>query len=293
MPQRLVARCPAKVNLTLSVLGRRADGYHEIDTVFQAVDLWDTLTAWPAEALTLTCDDPSLPVDGANLVLRAAEALRPLGRGEGAAFHLQKAIPVQGGLGGGSSNAAAALLLAARLWNLVIGRERLAELGAGIGADVPFFLVGGTARGRSRGDRIEPLPFAGRRALVLGCPPYGVSTREVYEGLTKRLTLPSNGVRLALPLPHNWWKGKDFDARRNDLEPVAFDLRPELEAFRDGLLSAGAQSAMLSGSGSTVYGVFDEDSQAAQAAEVLRRGFPSFRLLVTHTIDVGAHLVSG
>jgi 4-diphosphocytidyl-2-C-methyl-D-erythritol kinase len=184
-------------------------------------------------------------------------------------------------------------LLAARLWNVNWGRQQLAEVAAEIGADVPFFLVGGTARGRSRGDRIEPLPFAGRRPLVLGCPPYGISTREVYEGVTKRLTLPSNGVRLALPLAHNWWKGKDFDAWRNDLEPVAFDLRPDLAGLRDALLSAGAASAMLSGSGSTVFGVFDEDSQAARAAESLGACFPGFRLLVTHTIEVGAHLVSG
>ena len=168
-------RCPAKVNLVLRVLGRRADGYHELDTLFQAVDLWDSLSIRGSERLTLHTDDPKLPVDESNLVLRAALLLRErFGRANlGGRLELGKTIPVRGGLGGGSSDAAAALLLCNRFWGLGVPAETLAELAAELGADVPFFLTGGTARGRGRGDEIEPLTFPGAAPIVLGCPPFG------------------------------------------------------------------------------------------------------------------------
>lgn len=285
----LAIRCPAKVNLVLRVLGRRSDGYHELDTVFQAVDVWDALTIRPARELTLGCDHPRLRVDENNLVLHAARLLRDRhGRPAlGGRITLSKRIPVQGGLGGGSSNAAASLLLCNRHWALGVGRDDLDALAAELGADVPFFLTGGTARGRGRGDRIEPIPFVGARPVILGCPPFGISTAEVFRRVDSRLTLPGNGVSVALLSAHKWPEDNDFRLLANDLEGVVFEGWPELKGFRDALLEAGAGAALLSGSGSTVFGVFTGPRTAARAAEHVRARFREWRVLVTRFVPDG------
>jgi 4-diphosphocytidyl-2-C-methyl-D-erythritol kinase len=279
----LRARCPAKVNLSLRVLGRRDDGYHELDTVFQTVDLWDELEVGPAPRLALSCDDPELGVDGRNLVLRAAELLAAHSGSApgGAQFVLRKRIPVQGGLGGGSSNAAAALRLAARFWGLAVAAETLTELACALGADVPFFLVGGTARGRGRGDRITPLTPLPETALLLGCPPYGIPTREVFERASRALPLGDRRAGSEATVASTWeWT--------NDLEPVVFERWPELRSFRAALEAAGARAALLSGSGSTVYGVFGDADEARRAARRLGPAFPGWRLVPTRTVQAAA-----
>jgi 4-diphosphocytidyl-2-C-methyl-D-erythritol kinase len=285
----LAVRCPAKVNLVLRVIGRRDDGYHELDTVFQALDLWDTLTIRPADELTLECDDPRVPVGEDNLVLRAARLLcdRCSGRALGGRLELRKAIPVQAGLGGGSSDAAAALMLCDRHWKLDTGRPTLQVLAAELGADVPYFLTGGTARGRGRGDHIEPLAFPGGVPVVLGCPPFGISTAEVFRRCSTRLTLPGNGVSVPLLLAHKWPKGNDFGFLVNDLEAVVFEGWPELEGFRDALLEAGAGAALVSGSGSTVYGVFSGSGSAARGADRVRARFGGWRVLTSRFVPDG------
>jgi 4-diphosphocytidyl-2-C-methyl-D-erythritol kinase len=289
----LAARCPAKVNLSLRVLGTREDGYHELDTVFQAIDLWDEIEIRPAELLTLECDDPTLPCDGTNLVLRAAERVRPRpgNANRGAALRLRKRIPAQAGLGGGSSDAAGTLLLCREFWNLPLDDEDLARHAAALGADVPFFLTGGTARGQGRGDRIRPLPFVGESAVMLGIPPFGVSTKEVFDRVRARLTLPPNGVSLPLFSAHKCAEENDFHFAVNDLETVVFVAWPELERFRDALWRAGARSALLSGSGSVVYGLFDDRVQLEQVAGALRESFANWRLVPSRTVDQGAHVV--
>jgi 4-diphosphocytidyl-2-C-methyl-D-erythritol kinase len=288
----LVARSPAKINLVLRVLGRRPDGYHELDTVFQAIDLWDTLEIGPSESLDLTCDHPHLPVDESNLVLRAARLLadRYVAGSARAALSLSKVLPLQGGLGGGSSNAAAALLLCNRFWSLGLSREVLEGLGAELGADVPYFLTGGTARGRGRGDRIEPLPFAGPLPVVLGCPPFGVPTRDVFEKLAGWLTLPGNGVSVFPVSAHKWPEDNDFGFLTNDLESVVFEEWPELRQFRDALMEVGAAAALLSGSGSAVFGVFPGEGRPAAEAERLGARFPGWRVLTTRFVDEGIRL---
>jgi 4-diphosphocytidyl-2-C-methyl-D-erythritol kinase len=150
----------AKVNLNLRVLGRREDGFHEVVTLLQTISLHDTLTFEPSEGgFKLLCDDPSLPVDGTNLIVRAAKALQTEFRLEaGARISLEKSIPIGGGLGGGSSNAATALIGLSRLWALDPNVEKLWEIAAGLGSDVPFFLDGGTAMARGTGTTIEPKP---------------------------------------------------------------------------------------------------------------------------------------
>jgi 4-diphosphocytidyl-2-C-methyl-D-erythritol kinase len=291
-----VARCPAKINLALRVLGSRPDGYHELEVLFQAIDLWDRLTIGPGPGLTLSTDAPQLCADASNLVCRAA-ALVAARHGQGAHrtahFHLEKRIPIQGGLGGGSADAAAALLLCDRFWGLGLDTLALADLAAELGADVPFFLTGGRALGRGRGDRIEPLPAGATLWLVLGCPPFGISTAEVFARFRAELTLRGNDVTVPVLSAHKLAQGNDFGSPMNDLERVVFDMWPVLSGFKDALIEAGATAALVSGSGSTVYGIFETHGARDGAAERLRLGYPAWRIVRTRSVTAGAHLVAG
>lgn len=288
---RLFARCPAKINLGLRVLGRREDGYHEIATLFQAIDLWDDLEARPSEGLELDCDDPAIPSDGSNLVLRAAKLLQSVRGlpGSGARLSLRKRIPSGGGLGGGSSDAAGALLLLARLWSVPAAAVDLAPLAAELGADVTFFLHGGTAIGSGRGERIEPVPFPGTLHLVLGFPPFRLVTAEVYAGLGARLTARRNDVSLPSLFP-KYGSLNDFGAAVNDLEEAAFEGRPDLGLFRDALRSAGARPAMLSGSGSSVFGVFADAGTAGSARDAMAGEFREWRVITSKTVPGGVEI---
>jgi len=285
-------RCPAKINLGLQIVGRRADGYHELRTVFQAIDLWDDLIARPARRLSLVCDDPTIPVGESNLVLRAARLLQQeCGVARGARLALAKRIPAGGGLGGGSSNAAGALHVLSRLWGLTVAPARCRELARVLGADVPFFLDGGTALARGRGDLIEPIPPARALPLVLGLPPFGVPTPEAFRryagsprsALTGIVNDVSLSRLLALKLPG----GNDFAVGVNDLEPAVFAGWPELARFRESLKRCGAHGAMLSGSGSTVFGLFAEERSARAAAERLAGGYIGWRIEVSRLIRTG------
>lgn len=282
----LAVRCPAKVNLMLQVLGRRDDGYHEIRTILQAVDLWDRLEAAPATELALTCDDPQVPTDESNLVLRAARRLKEYAaRGTtGAALRLQKRIPVGGGLGGGSSDAAGALVLLSRLWGVSLASRDLETIAADLGADVPFFLEGGTVLGTGRGDRLKPLPFIGEVPILLGIAPFGIETADVYGRLGVRLTPHSNDARLSGLSSDKWPGGNDFRFAVNDLESVVYEGWPELAVFRDALWAEGAALALLSGSGSTVFGVFEAPERLRSAQASLARRFERWRVVPTRAI---------
>lgn len=262
---RLVAEAFAKVNRSLVVLGKRPDGYHELDTVFQAVGLTDRLTFERSDLLTLHVDDPSIPSGPENLVLRAARALaEAVGFRPRAAITLEKRIPSGGGLGGGSSDAAVTLLGLSALWELDLSLDLLSRVGARLGSDVPFFLHGGTARGLGRGERIEPLADFPPQAVVLVMPPFPVSTPAVFGRLEVRAWDGLGGGAFEA--------GDDPD--RNDLEPAAEALFPALRDVRDALGRAGAARARLSGSGSTVFGLFPDVATAAEAARGLE-GLPA------------------
>ncbi|MBI4758138.1 MAG: 4-(cytidine 5'-diphospho)-2-C-methyl-D-erythritol kinase, partial [Chloroflexi bacterium] len=177
----------AKINLTLDILGRRPDGYHEIASVMQAISLHDTLVFSRGQGLCIDCSDRRLAGPD-NLVHRAAELLhREMGGVQGARVRLTKRIPLATGLGGGSSDAACALLGLNALWRLGLGQDRLAELASRLGSDVPFFLTGGTALVQGRGERVTPLPRPAPSWLVLAVPPVDVSakTRTLYEALAR------------------------------------------------------------------------------------------------------------
>lgn len=269
----LVAEAFAKVNRALVVRGRRPDGYHDLDTVFETIDLTDRLRFEESSDVVLAVDDPAIPSGTDNLVLRAAEALRrAAGVARGASITLEKRIPAGGGLGGGSSDAAVTLAGLVRLWDLDVGPERLAGIAATLGADVPFFLTGGRARGTGRGDRIEPLPDAPPTWFVVLIPPFGCPTPDVFRALDAG---PAQDAPADAGLP----------PERNDLEPAAESLRPELGRMRAALLEAGALASRLSGSGSTVYGVFP-DRPAAERGAARVHGLPEFtRIRVVSSVS--------
>lgn len=287
------AMCPAKVNLGLHVAGLRRDGYHEIVTLFQAIDLWDVLEGDDAEALSLEVSGGSVPCDERNLVVRAARLLHgrvERARGRGARLRLDKRIPAEGGLGGGSSDAAGALALLNELWTLDLRRPELAVLATELGSDVPFFLWGGTALGTGRGDTIQPLPSIPERPIVLGYPGFGLSTAEVYRVAAAPLTDPSAGVTVPR-LFVKFAEGNDFGRVTNDLERAAFAMRGELAAFRDALTSSGAEVALLSGSGSTVFGLYRAGTGVTAIAEEMRGKFPDWTVRASRTIASGVQLV--
>jgi 4-diphosphocytidyl-2-C-methyl-D-erythritol kinase len=233
----------AKINWALRVTGKRADGYHDIETLFQTISLHDTLTFRPAARLTLTCDDPTIPTDDTNLVLRAARAA---GVGD-VAIELRKRIPAGGGLGGGSSDAAATLA--------AFGAQHAA---LSIGSDVPFFLTGGTAYAAGRGEIITPLPRVAGVPLLLLIPEDRVSTATAYSML-RRFSPPLGVGRYRAMIEDGLLS--HVGELVNDFEEPIFDALPRLRHLKSRLLEAGAAWAAMSGSGSTIVGAFREGGE--------------------------------
>lgn len=273
----------AKVNLSLQVLARRPDGYHELRTVFQTISLHDTLefelTRRPG--IVLEVDDPELPLGRENLVWRALNALaRELGLRQGVRVRLQKRIPVARGLGGGSSDAAAALIGLVRLTRRGLPLPRLLEIAASLGADVPFFLFGGRVLGVNRGDEIYPLPEAPRQAVLVVSPAgIEVATRDAYRWLDCQLTKRQTDSKLFRFSALCW--GGQGSGRANDFEPAVFGRYPRLGYLKRTLLRRGAREAALAGSGSAVFGIFPSPAQARRAAT----GFPGDRVFVAETLN--------
>lgn len=225
---------PAKLNLFFRVLKKRPDGYHEIESLYQAIDLGDYLT-FSIGKEQLTCTDPTLPCDQSNLILKAANLFRKKSGLEfGLQVHLEKNIPIQAGLGGGSSNAATTLWALNVLTGANVGVEKLKEWGAELGSDVSFFFSGGTAFCRGRGEIIEEMEPLPRLQGYLAKPPVGLSTPAVYQ-------------RVALPLPLS------DQAFFNDLEPAAFSLMPELAELKDALYGMGFEQVTMTGSGTAFF----------------------------------------
>lgn len=273
-------RAHAKINRSLSVLGVRPDGYHELRTVFQSLALHDSLEfQCVRQGFAIECRAAGVPCDERNLVWKAARLVwqeagrrgEPVGR-----VRLTKRIPTQGGLGGGSADGAAALVGWNRVWETGLSLDALSRLAVRLGADVPFFLVGGTALGRDRGDALEALDDLPPRHVVLVFPAFGVSTPEAFRwwdednsafgdrpsafgDITEEPRPEARGPRLEAP-------GGD----QNDLEAPVSRRHPELAEIRRELARAGAEHAAMTGSGSTMFGLFQEHARAVSAAETLR-----------------------
>jgi 4-diphosphocytidyl-2-C-methyl-D-erythritol kinase len=271
----VVVWAPAKVNLYLEVLARRADGYHEIETLLCAVSLYDTLVFKEDSAggLSLQCNRPDLSTGAENLVVRAAELLRRhTGCAGGARVRLVKRIPVAAGLAGGSTDAAATLAGLNQLWRLGLPESELAELAAHLGSDIPFFFAAPAAWCTGRGEKVTPVKLGRRLWFVLLCPPFGLATAEVYRGVTVPQR-PQTADELLRAVAAG---DPEAIGRRlhNRLEEAARRLRPELEDYL-GLLAARRPAGQaMSGSGSTLFAVCRDHREATRLARVLRDGWP-------------------
>lgn len=289
----------AKINWTLDILGTRPDGYHQMDMLMQSVDLCDTLWIEAADEITLTSaaeettrggedalSSQAVAYDQSNLVYRAALLLRRrCGISAGASIRLGKRIPSGAGMGGGSADAAAALIGLNRLWGLGLDRRQLCQIGLELGADVPFLLTGGLARVQGIGESITPLFPAPRVPLVLMQPCGGLSTGKIfaaYDALAAGpLARPDNAAAQAALL------GGDLAAlgaaMNNVLEAASVPARPALARAARALEQAGAIRAMMTGSGSVVYGVFADDKAALAAQRSLCQNPGWGKVLLTHT----------
>jgi len=276
----------AKINLDLRILGTRADGYHDLKTVFQSLALFDTVTVTARRGpLAVICDEPDIPTDRRNLVWKAASLLHRTVTGKssapsGVAIELRKRVPPEAGLGGGSSNAAMTMLALNKLWKLDLDLATLTRIGAMLGADVPYFMHGGTALGLGRGDDIYPLADMPPVHVVILRPGFGVATADAYGWF-------DNETRRAIkepaprPLPPGWpaWSA----TLRNDLEIPVIRHQPTIGRIRQSLLDAGATFAAMSGSGSAVFGLFERKDAARRTANDLAR--PGWLSLHTRTLD--------
>jgi 4-diphosphocytidyl-2-C-methyl-D-erythritol kinase len=264
-------RAPAKVNLSLAVLGTLPDGYHRVHAVLQAVSLWDEVTLRPRRrGITITCDDPDIPTDEHNLCHRAAMLVMPGGcLHRGVAVHLRKRIPAQAGLGGGSSDAAATLVGLNWLWGLGLRRYELARLAARLGADVPFFIRGGCAVGAGRGDEVTRLGAGPAVHLVLARAGVGVPTPWAYgrcePGAGRR------APRVMLRAVESGSPAAVARALRNDLERAVLPARPDIAELKARLLEHGALGALMAGSGCAVFGIFSTHKAAQETAAAMSK----------------------
>ena len=278
-------RAPAKINLTLEVLGRRKDGYHEVRTVLQAIDLSDELSFEPSQELVLRVD----PIDAAptedNLVLKAAMLLRARsGCGAGASIHLQKRIPTGAGLGGGSSDAAIALLGLCRLWELELELDELTDIASQIGSDVPFFLSGGTALASGRGDHLAVLPLpVESHAVIVDSDNHKLEnkTRQMYGQLTP--SEYSDGGTTADVVHRLHTGARISDQFTNVFETAAMRMHDAYDAMHLRLAEVGLDRFGLCGSGPAVFGLFMDERAASGAANRIQN--LGYRVFITRLLS--------
>jgi 4-diphosphocytidyl-2-C-methyl-D-erythritol kinase len=282
-------RAHAKINLDLRVLGMRLDGFHELRTVFQALALHDTIRCVPRQGpFAIECSAAGVPLDESNLIWRAAQtlwrSLRRPGPVRDTVVQLEKQIPLQAGLGGGSADAAATLMALAHAWRLPVKPSQLMDIAAHIGSDVPFFLSGGTALGLGRGEEVYPLADLPRHWIVLLIPGFGVSTSEAYGWYDAEREL-SRAPREPQHVPGPW--PSRAAQMINDLEAPIAAHHPEIDQMKAALKRAGAVAAAMSGSGSTVFGLFQKRREAVIASERLTGS--GWRVILTESLGRGEY----
>ena len=274
---------PAKVNLLLKVLSKREDGYHNIVSIVAPISLYDMIHVEELSnhEVIITDDKNCLPQGNANTIYRAAMLLKEKHRvGTGLRIHVEKRIPIGSGLGGPSSDAASVLKGLSEMWGLNIGSEEMMDIGKRIGADVPLFLYGKPCVVRGIGEKVSPVRLPRIWFLVI-YPDTVLSTRDVYGGLRIVLTKDENDIKLR----ENFESVHDVaDILENDLEKVAILMCPKIEMLKDRLIGAGASGALMSGSGSSVFGIFEREEQVRKAALSFDDGVSMF---VAHSILEG------
>lgn len=286
---RLVA--PGKVNLFLTVGARRADGLHELESVMQAISLADEVTIERADAFSVDVRPAgAAPSDETNLALRAARAFAALHPGRGARITIDKRIPTAAGLGGGSADAAATLVGLNAQWETHVSRKGLEKIAAGLGADVPFCVRGGTAAARGAGENLSVLPCPAPVWWVIGISGASLSTADVYEEFDRL-----GGGRVDDPYDVADALARTDLARlagalRNDLEPAALSLAPQIRSGRDALGAAGALAVILAGSGPTWLGLARDEQHARALAEAVDGDFA--RAEVARSLDHGPKLLA-
>ena len=259
----ITLRSPAKINLRLSVLGTRPDGYHEVEMLMQMIGLYDEITvSLGGEGIHVSCDSASVPSGERNIAWKAAhEMLQASRRKAGITIAIKKNIPVAAGLGGGSGNAAAVLTAVNKLLGVNFDKQRLAEIGTRLGMDVPFYFYGPTAFARGRGEILTSLAPVPRFWVLLANPGLEVSTAWVYKNLNLRLTKKVDCTKIARLTVRNIAEGL-----HNDLEAVTASAHPVISRIKEVLLSQNALGALMSGSGPTVFGIFETESACRTAA---------------------------
>ena len=276
-------RAYAKINIGLNILGKRSDGYHDLETVFHEIDCFDEIELERHEKVTMTADSILVPIDGSNLCLSAANLLQKEKHvRQGVVIHLKKNIPIGAGLGGGSSDAAAVLCGLNHFWELRLSNNQLRSLAAQIGADVPFFIEGGTAYATGRGEILEsislPLPFW----IAVITHLVRISTGWAFSQLVQKRNGKASGLQTKLVKQiSNPQKLKSIV--QNDFEPLVLKTHPELSRVKEKLNEMGAVFSLMSGSGSSIYGFFENDNKALAALSSFPKNYqtsitaPSFK----------------
>lgn len=268
----LYVKAPAKINLTLDVLYKRPDGYHEVEMVMTTVDLADRILLEPRKDgnIVLTSNSSVIPTDDKNHAYQAAQLLKhTYGINEGVTITIDKEIPVAAGLAGGSSDAAATLRGLNQLWNLNLSIDTLAELGAKIGSDVSFCVYGGTALATGRGEKIEQLPPPPNCWVILAKPPISVSTASVYGGLSLDKVEHPNTKEMIRALEEGNYE-LIYHTLGNVLESVTFQLHPEVKILKEQMKRFGADGVLMSGSGPTVFGLVDSEARVSRIVNGLK-----------------------
>ena len=260
----------AKVNLRLDILGKRPDGYHEIRTVFQKISLADEMSIAIAKSgIEITCDHPHVPVNETNLAYRAAHILLNKHKvQDGVNISIKKRIPIAAGLGGGSSNAASTLMGINQLFELGMNPQELMRTGKDIGADVPFFIFGESALATGIGEKMEPLEVVPPLWFLLITPDFPISTAWAYRNTRRGLTKTNNNTIIPKCINH---LQDVITILSNDLEHVVIPRYPLIQEIKDALLAEGAKGSLMSGSGSTVFGIFESEAGAQEAFSQIKR----------------------
>ena len=281
-----VEKAPAKLNLGLQIMGKRSDGFHDLVSIFQTINLYDQLIFDGAQKgqTLLSCDDPKLSCGPDNLVWRAVDVFRQAtGIDKGIQIHLKKQIPYGAGLGGGSSDAATVLGVLNRIWDAKLSIDSLRNLGLSLGSDVPFFLQKGTALVKGRGEHVHYLSWRAELVYVLVVPGFEIATGWAYANYKKALTEKGGyATFLDSVSPDEIGISDLLRHLRNDFLPLVVQTHPEVTQVLTEFEKAGAVATSLSGSGSTLYGVFEDLQRAQKAWQIFQKS--GYRVFLCHPV---------